>query len=87
MSFLYHFRDSVLNVLYAFPRSLARKKIMGTVTSAKLHLSKMRCPWGLKETKRRDHRRWLVIWNAFDVPAPAREIVIDADVSVSTTPT
>jgi len=57
---------------------------MGRVTSARPHLSIYGVSKRLKETTGREHRRWLVIWNALVDPRPALEIAVHTDVSVST---
>jgi transposase len=57
---------------------------MGRVTSAKPHLSEFEVSVRLKQTTGREHRRWLVIWNALVDPRPAWEIALHTDVSVST---
>jgi transposase len=57
---------------------------MGGVTSALLHLSEFEVSIRLKQTTGREHRRWLVIWNALVDPRPASEIALHTDVSVST---
>lgn len=57
---------------------------MCRVTSAKPHLSEFEVSLRLKETTGREHRRWLVVWNALVDPRPARQIAIHTDVSVST---
>jgi transposase len=58
--------------------------MMGRVTSARPHLSEFELSIRLKETTGREHRRWLVVWNALVDPRPAREIAIHTGVSVST---
>jgi len=60
------------------------RNIMGRVTSAKPHLSEFEVSVRLKETTGREHRRWLVVWNALVDPRPAWEIAVHTDVSVST---
>ena len=57
---------------------------MGRVTSAKPHLSEFDVSVRLKQTVGREHRRWLVIWNALVAPRRAKEIALHVDVSVST---
>jgi len=57
---------------------------MSGVTSAKPHLSEYEVSKRLRKTKGREHRRWLIIWNALVDPRPAWEIAIHTDVSVST---
>jgi transposase len=57
---------------------------MGGVTSAAPHLSEFEVSIRLKQTVGREHRRWLVIWNALVDPRPASEIALHTDVSVST---
>lgn len=57
---------------------------MGGVTSARPHLSEFDLSIRLKETRGREHRRWLVVWNALVDPRPAGEIAVHTGVSVST---
>lgn len=57
---------------------------MGRATSAAPHLSEFEVSLRLKETTGREHRRWLVVWNALVDFRPAWEIAIHTDVSVST---
>jgi len=57
---------------------------MGVVTSAARHLSEFEVSLRLRQTAGREHRRWLIIWNALVDPRPASEIAIHTDVSVST---
>jgi len=57
---------------------------MGGVTSAEPHLSEFEVSIRLKQTAGREHRRWLIIWNALVDPRPASEIAMHTDVSVST---
>jgi transposase len=57
---------------------------MGRVTSARPHLSEYDVSERLKKTAGREHRRWLVIWNALVDPRPAYLIARHADVSEST---
>lgn len=57
---------------------------MGGVTSAEPHLSEFEVSVRLKRTVGREHRRWLIIWNALVDPRPAAEIALHTDVSVST---
>src|SRR4030066_310298 len=58
--------------------------LMGAVTSALPHLSEFEVSVRLKQTVGREHRRWLIIWNALVDPRPASEIALHTDVSVST---
>jgi len=57
---------------------------MGGVTSALPHLSEYEVSKRLVKTTGREHRRWLIIWNALVDPRPALEIAIHTSVSVST---
>ena len=57
---------------------------MGRVTSARPYLSEYEISERLKSTTGREHRRWLVIWNAFIDPRDARQIALHTGVSVST---
>jgi transposase len=57
---------------------------MGGVTSAARYLSEFEVSIRLRQTAGREHRRWLVIWNALVDPRPAWEIALHTDVSVST---
>jgi transposase len=57
---------------------------MCRVTSARPHLSEFEVSIRLKQTTGREHRRWLVVWNALVDPRPAWEIAVHTDVSVST---
>jgi transposase len=57
---------------------------MGGVTLALPHLSEFEVSVRLKQTVGREHRRWLVIWNALVDPRPALEIALHTGVSVST---
>lgn len=57
---------------------------MGGVTSALPHLSEFEVSIRLKQATGREHRRWLVIWNALVDPRPASEIALHTDVSVAT---
>ena len=57
---------------------------MGRVTSARSHLSVYEVSKRLKETTGREHRRWLVVWNALVDPRPALDIAVHTGVSVST---
>jgi transposase len=57
---------------------------MGGVTSALPHLSEYEVSKRLGKTTGREHRRWLIIWNALVDPRPALEIAIHTNVSVST---
>lgn len=57
---------------------------MGRVTWARPHLSEFELSIRLKETTGREHRRWLVVWNAFVDPRPAWEIGVHTGVSTST---
>jgi len=57
---------------------------MSAVTSAQPHLSEYEVSKRLRKTTGREHRRWLIIWNALVDPRPAWEIAIHTDVSVST---
>ena len=57
---------------------------MGCVTSALPHLSEFEVSVRLKQTSGREHRRWLVIWNALVDPRRASEIALHTGVSVST---
>jgi hypothetical protein len=56
---------------------------MGRVTSALSHLSELEVSVRLKQTTGREHRRWLIIWNALVGPRPAPEIAFHTDVSIS----
>ena len=56
---------------------------MGVVTSALPHLSEFEVSARLKQTAGREHRRWLIIWNALVDPRSASEIALHTDVSVS----
>jgi transposase len=56
---------------------------MGAVTPALPHLSELEVSVRLKQTTGREHRRWLIIWNALVDPRPASEIALHTDVSVS----
>jgi len=56
---------------------------MGGVTAAVPHLSEFEVSVRLKQTTGREHRRWLIVWNALVDPRPAAEIALHADVSVS----
>jgi transposase len=56
---------------------------MGGVTSALPHLSEFDVSVRLRATAGREHRRWLIIWNALVDPRPASEIARHTDVSVS----
>jgi len=56
---------------------------MGAVTSARRHLSEFEVSVRLKQTAGREHRRWLIIWNALVDPRPASEIALHTGVSVS----
>jgi len=56
---------------------------MGGVTSAAPHLTEFEVSVRLRQTAGREHRRWLIIWNALVDPRPASEIAIHTDVSVS----
>ncbi len=56
---------------------------MGGVTSALPHLSEFEVSVRLKRTTGREHRRWLIIWNALVDPRPASDIALHAAVSVS----
>jgi transposase len=58
--------------------------ILGRITSAKPHLSEKEISERLKGTIGREHRRWLVIWNAVVDPRPAVQIARHIGVSVST---
>ena len=57
---------------------------MGGMTSALPHLSEFEVSIRLKQTSGREHRRWLVIWNALVDPRPATEIALHTGVSVAT---
>ncbi len=57
---------------------------MGGVTSAVPHLSEFEVSIRLRQTAGREHRRWLIIWNALVDPRPASEIALHTDVSVAT---
>lgn len=54
---------------------------MGGVTSGLPHLSEFEVSIRLKQTTGREHRRWLVIWNALVDPRPALEIALHTGVS------
>ena len=56
---------------------------MGGVTSAAPHLSEFEVSVRLGQTTGREHRRWLIIWNALVDPRPAREIAMHTGASVS----
>jgi transposase len=56
---------------------------MGGVTSALPHLSEFDVSVRLRATAGREHKRWLIIWNALVDPRPASEIALHTDVSVS----
>ena len=56
---------------------------MGGVMSALPHLSEFEVSVRLKQTTGREHRRWLIIWNALVDPRSASEIALHTDVSVS----
>ncbi len=56
---------------------------MGGVTSAKAHISEFEVSVRFKETTGREHRRWLVVWNALVNPRPAWEIAVHTGVSIS----
>ena len=56
---------------------------MHGVTWVVPHLSEFEVSVRLKQTAGREHRRWLVIWNALVDPRPASEIALHTDVSVS----
>lgn len=57
---------------------------MGKLTSVKPHLSVYEISERLKLTSGREHRRWLVIWNAMVDPREARHIALHTGLSVST---
>ena len=57
---------------------------MGGVTSVLPHLSEFEVSIRLKQTAGREHRRWLVIWNALVDPRPASEIALHTGVSLAT---
>ena len=57
---------------------------MGVVTSVLPHLSEFEVSLRLKRTSGREHRRWLIIYNALVAPRPASEIALHTGVSVST---
>jgi transposase len=57
---------------------------MGRVTSAQPHLSEFEVSVRLGQTTGREHRRWLIIWNALVDPRPASEIALHTNVSVAT---
>lgn len=56
---------------------------MHGVTSVLPHLSEFEVSRRLRQTTGREHRRWLIIWNALVDPRPALEIALHTDVSVS----
>ena len=58
---------------------------MGRVTSAAPHLSAEEIAQRLKETVgTREHRRWLIIWNALVAPRTAKEIAKHTGVAENT---
>ena len=57
---------------------------MSRLTSASPYLSEYEISDRLKATTRRQHRRWLVNWNALVDPRPVRRIARHTGVSVST---
>jgi len=60
---------------------------MGRVTSAAPHLSAEAIARRLKQTAgTREHRRWLIIWNALVNPSTAREIAKHTGVAENTVP-
>jgi len=56
----------------------------GWSNAALAHLSEFEVSVRLKQTVGREHKRWLIIWNALVDPRPASEIALHTDVSVST---
>jgi hypothetical protein len=56
---------------------------MDGVTSVLPHLSESEVSKRPRQTTGREHRRWLIIWNALVHPRPASEIALHTDVSVA----